>query len=217
MNTTTKVILGVVAVVVFGLASGYAGGLAAKPDPFVSGTNENRRISFDEGIAVDNLTVIDGSGNIVGSSTISLDGSARFGATVLGSATGTVPSLLNSTSTSSSTVLTASDICDNTIFDVNSGTSTFNIVFPQPTSTTALCLAENGDTRSLFFWNATSGANTARIVTSTPGVTGWITVLNNPVTSTAAYSFSVKEGMRVDLFRRTSSSIILEATRVTQQ
>lgn len=74
MNTTLKAILGIVAVVVIGLAAGYAGGMHAVS---VSGgslgaDNSNHFQSFDAGIGVQNKTLVDRNGALyVGAKTSS--------------------------------------------------------------------------------------------------------------------------------------------------
>jgi len=64
MNTTLKYVLGIVAVVVIGLAAGYAGGLqsVSVSEQNLGGFNKNVPYSFDQGFQNNNQTVMNSSG-----------------------------------------------------------------------------------------------------------------------------------------------------------
>lgn len=67
MNTTLKNILLFVAVVVIGLAAGYAGAMKVVSEQAANlgATNYNRPISFDAGILVNNREVLNSSGDLI--------------------------------------------------------------------------------------------------------------------------------------------------------
>lgn len=110
MNTTLKTILGFVAVVVIGLAAGYAGAIrytsqnpvmvVSQDGQLVGATNYNRPISFDEGIQVDNQTVITGSGAVSSSAvtvtTLTVGGGTALTKFVCASASYNPPSVASS-------------------------------------------------------------------------------------------------------------------------
>lgn len=111
MNTTRKyLIFGLVAVVVIGLASGYAGvrtGLQSV-DTRAGSTNNNRIFSFDEGIAVDNTLVIDGNGSLIGAASSSVT-STFTGATYITSAI--FGNAVTTVTPAATTTISAAQIC----------------------------------------------------------------------------------------------------------
>lgn len=124
--------------------------------------------TFDEGIAVDGTTVVDGSGNWVGavaaalnSTFTNIDASGEIEGSVIDEG-----GVLTLSATSTAQTLTAAQMCNNNVVEWdNLGTSS-TLTLAASTTLIADCLDDDGDQISLLFDSLTA---TTSVITITAG------------------------------------------------
>jgi len=159
MNTKSlTIIVGVIGIVV-----GLVVGMSIPKGASFGATNYNRQISFDEGIAVDNTQIVDGSGNWVGaitgttatlSSTLSVTGDTTLSDVIVNGGV--------YTTTTATTTLTADLICDYSVWVLTAGASvlpSYTLTMPGTSTLHADCLDTAGDSKRLLVVNASTAAS----------------------------------------------------------
>lgn len=155
MNTNTiKILIGVAVLV--GLVLGSWLTLVLNPsqptdDDGFGATNYNRLISFDEGIAVDNSVVITGTGGLT-----------PTGAAILGLADIdriTFGGVVTHTVTGATSTLTAADLCDGGIVNINYGIAQASTTLPTAASLIADCTPVVGQWHETLIRNTSGTTN----------------------------------------------------------
>jgi len=147
MNNTVKIIIGAIVVFAIGFAIGGLG------DKELGRVNYNWMVSFDEGIAVDNVEIIDGSGNMTLTGETNMDTLVQGGDILA----------ISSTNTS----ITAAQVCNSSVINwtvPGAVTTVATTTFPGAAAMNADCLTANGDTKTFLFRNVSEAASTTQFV-----------------------------------------------------
>ena len=159
MNKTLLIVI--VSIVAFAIGFLICGGSIPR-----GGTVYNRIIEFSEGITVDGTTRIGGTGAATFTSgafstTLAVTGESNLDTLIQGGDVTTI-------GTSASVTLTAAQVCNSAIISITP-TTTINVTLPATTTLFADCLTANGDTKSLLFENAATGAATTTTIVAGTG------------------------------------------------
>ena len=183
LNLKTIGIL-VLACLVAGFIGAVIGNAGKVPAP-LGATYYNRLISFDAGIAAQGTEIINSSGVYIGA----ISGTTgAFSAAITGATTLTMTGETNldtlvfggdvTTIASSTTNLTAANLCDSAVLIQNIDASTTTLYLPTADALVGDCLAAAGDSKMILFQNSNTGSSTTITIAATTTATA-VTLLEH--------------------------------------